>query len=272
MLFLNRRGYSSFLMCTKCGYVRQVRRLRRQPYRSPRGQYAQMSLLRKAVLYADGMSQLSRAKLPSGQNRYAADSAAAGKAFPDVKVLRMDGRHHADKGKPRQILEAFAAQQAQILVGTQMIAKGHDFPKVTLVGILDGDQSLHHDDYMACERTFQLITQVAGRSGRSQDAGRVVLQTYTPQSLLSFLCRKAGLRGVLPPRNKRPGNGRVSSLYGDSAHFVSGRGGKGVHRRAYGAVRPTGQPARTACRRIFVFGQNALSPKNAPSANSVFRY
>ena len=82
-------------------------------------------------------------------------------AFPGVKILRMDADTTQTKESHGKILEAFAREEAQILVGTQMIAKGHDFPKVTLVGILDGDQSLHHDDYMASERTFQLLTQVA---------------------------------------------------------------------------------------------------------------
>ncbi len=102
-------------------------------------------------------------------------------AFPNVKILRMDADTTQTKESHGRILEAFAREKAQILVGTQMIAKGHDFPKVTLVGILDGDQSLHHDDYMASERTFQLLTQVAGRSGRNKERGTVVLQTYTPE-------------------------------------------------------------------------------------------
>ncbi|MDE7300719.1 MAG: primosomal protein N', partial [Clostridia bacterium] len=83
-----------------------------------------------------------------------------------------------------KILKQFADKKADILVGTQMIAKGHDFPAVTLVGILDADMSLHFSDYRSGERTFQLITQVAGRSGRADDKGKVVLQTYSPENYI----------------------------------------------------------------------------------------
>ena len=92
----------------------------------------------------------------------------------------MDADTTQTKESHGKILKAFGDGEAQILVGTQMIAKGHDFPKVTLVGVLDGDQSLHYSDYLSAERTFQLITQVAGRSGRNEEQGTVVLQTYTP--------------------------------------------------------------------------------------------
>ncbi len=131
--------------------------------------------------------------------------------FPDVKVLRMDADTTQTKESHGKILEAFAKGEAQILVGTQMIAKGHDFPKVTLVGVLDGDQSLHREDYLATERTFQLITQVAGRSGRNEETGTVVLQTYTPahyclqlaakQDYIAFYKREIALReaGSFPP-------------------------------------------------------------------------
>lgn len=134
-----------------------------------------------------------------------------GSMFPDVKVLRMDADTTKNKEGHIKILEAFGKGEAQILVGTQMIAKGHDFPKVTLVGILDGDQSLHRDDYLATERTFQLITQVAGRSGRDTLPGEVVLQTYTPahyclqlaarQDYLGFYRREINLReaAAFPP-------------------------------------------------------------------------
>ena len=100
--------------------------------------------------------------------------------FPQVRVLRMDNDTTQGKDAHYKILSAFAAKEAQILVGTQMIAKGHDFPDVTLVGIVDADMSLHFADYRSAERTYQLITQVSGRAGRDRKAGKVVLQTYTP--------------------------------------------------------------------------------------------
>jgi primosomal protein N' (replication factor Y) len=104
------------------------------------------------------------------------------KLYPKARILRMDNDTTSGKEGHYKILKAFAEHKADILVGTQMIAKGHDFPSVTLVGILDADMSLHFSDYRSGERTFQLITQVAGRSGRAQESGKVVLQTFDPEN------------------------------------------------------------------------------------------
>jgi primosomal protein N' (replication factor Y) len=103
------------------------------------------------------------------------------KLYPKARILRMDRDTTQSKEVHFKILNQFSARQADILVGTQMIAKGHDFPFVTLVGILDADMSLHFSDFRSGERTFQLLTQVAGRSGRAETAGKVVLQTYSPE-------------------------------------------------------------------------------------------
>jgi len=104
------------------------------------------------------------------------------KLYPSARVLRMDNDTTSGKEGHYKILKAFGEKRADILVGTQMIAKGHDFPSVTLVGILDADMSLHFSDYRSGERTFQLITQVAGRSGRAEEKGKVVLQTFSPEN------------------------------------------------------------------------------------------
>jgi primosomal protein N' (replication factor Y) len=103
------------------------------------------------------------------------------KEFPDARVLRMDGDTTKTKESYEKILSAFADEKADILVGTQMIVKGHDFPKVTLVGVLAADLSLNQNDYRAGERTFQLLTQAAGRAGRGAIPGEVVIQTYQPE-------------------------------------------------------------------------------------------
>jgi len=100
--------------------------------------------------------------------------------FPGARVLRMDMDTTKQKDGHERILEAFADGQADILVGTQMIVKGHDFPDVTLVGVLAADLSLHVGDYRAAERTFQLLTQAAGRAGRGKEEGVAVIQTYSP--------------------------------------------------------------------------------------------
>ena len=204
MIFLNRRGYSSFLMCTKCGYVAKC-----SDCDVSLTVHREENLLK---CHYCGKKYYMLTKCPNcheesfRQGRIGTQQIVSllQQAFPGVKILRMDADTTQTKESHGKILEAFAREEAQILVGTQMIAKGHDFPKVTLVGILDGDQSLHHDDYMASERTFQLLTQVAGRSGRSVDDGKVVLQTYTPnhycvtfaarQDYLGFYKREISIR------------------------------------------------------------------------------
>jgi primosomal protein N' (replication factor Y) len=103
------------------------------------------------------------------------------KEFPNARVLRMDADTTRSKDGYEQILSKFANEEADILVGTQMIVKGHDFAKVTLVGVLAADMSMHEGDYRAGERTFQLLTQAAGRAGRSTLPGEVVIQTYQPE-------------------------------------------------------------------------------------------
>lgn len=101
--------------------------------------------------------------------------------FPERKILRMDADTTSTKGSHAKLLEAFAEDQADILLGTQMVTKGLDFDRVTLVGIVDADQSLFAQDYRARERTFSLLTQVVGRAGRRQTQGQAVIQTYHPQ-------------------------------------------------------------------------------------------
>lgn len=101
--------------------------------------------------------------------------------FPKARVLRMDMDTTRNKEGHEQILSAFANQEADILIGTQMIVKGHDFPNVTLVGVLAADLSLYMSDYHAAERTFELLTQAAGRAGRGTEPGEVVIQTYQPE-------------------------------------------------------------------------------------------
>jgi len=103
------------------------------------------------------------------------------KLFPNAKILRMDNDTTRKKESHVAITKDFAEHNADILVGTQMVAKGHNFPLVSLVGVLDADMSLYVSDYMSVERTFSLVTQVAGRAGRAETSGKVVIQTFTPQ-------------------------------------------------------------------------------------------
>lgn len=188
ILFINRRGFSSFLMCRDCGYI-------------PKCDACDVSLT-----YHKADDQL---KCHYCGKRFHAintcpvchshDLKYGGvgtqqvveelqKIFPSVPVFRMDNDTTQTKNAHGKILKEFGATKPSILVGTQMVAKGHDFPKVSLVGILDADLSLFFSDFRANEKTFQLITQVAGRAGRSDVEGKVVLQTYFPYNYVYKLC------------------------------------------------------------------------------------
>ena len=179
MLFLNRRGLSGFVSCRSCGTA----------IRCPHCDVA-LSLHNDGKLrchycgYETGMPSLC----PSCGSRYISGFRAGTqqierevkKLFPYARVLRMDYDTTRTKESYEQILTAFGKGEADILVGTQMIVKGHDFPNVTLVGVLAADISLYAADYRSSERTFQLLTQAAGRAGRGQKTGEAVIQTYVP--------------------------------------------------------------------------------------------
>lgn len=179
MLFLNRRGLAGFVSCRSCGTVMKC------PHCD-----VSLSEHRGNVLLCHycGYTQKHPKLCPSCGSKYLMGFKAGTeqieealyKRFPDVKVLRMDADTTRTKDSYDKILAAFAEQQADILVGTQMIVKGHDFPNVTLVGVLAADLSLNQNDYRAGERTFQLLTQAAGRAGRGDKRGEVVIQTYQP--------------------------------------------------------------------------------------------
>lgn len=180
MVFLNRRGFSSFVMCKNCGYV-------------PKCEDCDVSLvyhkedkMLKCHYCNRRYKELNTCpKCGSPSIRFGAVGTQRvveelKKRF-DVPIFRLDNDATQDKNSYVKILEEFNHTTPAILVGTQMIAKGHDFNDVTFVGIVDADVSLHFSDYRAIERTFQLITQVSGRAGRSDSDGKVVLQTYYPK-------------------------------------------------------------------------------------------
>lgn len=180
MLFLNRRGVAGFVSCRSCGKV----------IKCP---HCDVSLNLhndgNLVCHYCGYQQPMVKKCPSCGSSYVGGFKAGTQKieqyvrqqFPSARVLRMDLDTTRKKGGYESILSAFSNQEADILIGTQMIVKGHDFPNVTLVGILAADLSLHISDYRAPERTFQLLTQAAGRAGRGCRQGEVVIQTYQPE-------------------------------------------------------------------------------------------
>lgn len=179
MLFLNRRGYSGFVSCRECGHV----------IKCPHCDVS-LSVHRDGIMHCHycGYEQKKVRTCPVCGSGFIGEFRAGTqqiedlvkKIFPDARVLRMDTDTTKQKDSYEKILSAFANEEADILVGTQMIVKGHDFPDVTLVGVLAADMSLYAGDYRSGERTFQLLTQAAGRAGRGERPGAAVIQTYDP--------------------------------------------------------------------------------------------
>lgn len=186
MLFLNRRGMAGFVSCRACGHVIKCPHcdvsLSQHSSRIGKGPG-------RMVCHYCGYEEPEPAVCPSCGSKYISGFKAGTEKiemvvkarFPQARVLRMDMDTTRSKEGYEQILSVFANQEADILIGTQMIVKGHDFPHVTLVGVLAADLSLHVSDYHAAERTFQLLTQAAGRAGRGELPGEVVIQTYDPE-------------------------------------------------------------------------------------------
>lgn len=179
MLFLNRRGMAGFVSCRACGEVLKC------PHCD-----VSLSLHNDGRLKCHycGYETKQVSSCPSCGSKYIGAFRAGTQKieeivkqrFPNARILRMDYDTTRTKDSYEKILSAFANEEADILIGTQMIVKGHDFPKVTLVGVLAADLSLHSSDYRAAERTFQLLTQAAGRAGRGTRPGEVIIQTYQP--------------------------------------------------------------------------------------------
>lgn len=180
LLFLNRRGYHGFISCRACG----------EAVKCPNCDVTLSSHNNgRMMCHYCGYEQKKVDRCPSCGSKYIGGFRVGTEqveelvqnTFPVARVLRMDMDTTKGKHGHEQIVTAFSNQEADILIGTQMIVKGHDFPNVTLVGILAADMSLQASDYKSSERTFQLLTQAAGRAGRGDEAGQVVIQTYNPQ-------------------------------------------------------------------------------------------
>lgn len=181
MIFINRRGFSSFQRCRDCGYIAKctdcdVSLVYHRAENKLKCHYCGKRFKALDICPSCGSRNIKQGAI--GTERVVEE---LHKMFPDVRILRMDNDTTSKKNGHRAILNEFRNTLPAILVGTQMIAKGHDFPNCVLVGIVDADQSLYQADYRSIERTFQLITQVAGRAGRSETQGKVILQTYSPR-------------------------------------------------------------------------------------------
>ena len=211
ILFLNRRGHSTHVFCRTCGYVERC-------------ENCSISLTfhfetKRLVCHHCGDKRPTHPTCPQCSSpaiRYfglgtEAVEQEVRKAFPQARVKRFDADSTARKNAHQQILETFEQQQIDILIGTQMVSKGLDFPNVTLVGVIAADTSLNLPDFRASEQTFSLLTQVAGRSGRAELEGKVIIQTYMPEhycisaaqkhDYLSFYAQEVEARGALqyPP-------------------------------------------------------------------------
>ena len=189
ILYLNRRGFSTFVMCRKCGYTVKCKNCNiNLTYHSNSN---------KLKCHYCGYEEKVVTKCPecgSEQIRYFGMGTQKlefeiNKLFPSASTIRMDIDTVSKKNSHEQILEKFKNENIDILIGTQMVVKGHHFPNVTLVGVIAADGSLNIDDFRANERTFQILTQVAGRAGRGEDKGRVIIQTYNPDNF-SIECAK----------------------------------------------------------------------------------
>lgn len=211
ILFLNRRGHSTYVFCRACGYVEQCNN-------------CSISLTyhretQQLVCHHCGSKRSTHQVCPQCSSEairfFGAGTEAVEqevhKAFPKARVMRFDADSTARKNAHQQILEAFKQQKIDILIGTQMVSKGLDFPNVTLVGVIAADTALNLPDFRAGEQTFSLLTQVAGRSGRAELEGQVVIQTYMPEhyciasaqkhDYIGFYAQEVEARGLLryPP-------------------------------------------------------------------------
>lgn len=182
ILFLNRRGFSTFIMCRECGYTVKCKNcnisLTYHRYEN--------KLKCHYCGYEENIVKICP-ECHSDKIRYFGTGTQKleeeiNKQFPNAKTIRMDIDTVSKKNSHEDILNKFKNEGIDILIGTQMIVKGHHFPNVTLVGVMAADSSLNIDDYRANERTFQILTQVAGRAGRESDDGKVIIQTYNPDS------------------------------------------------------------------------------------------
>ena len=187
ILFLNRRGFSTFIMCRECGYTVKCKNCNiSMTYHK-----TENKLKCHYCGYEENVVTICP-ECHSDKIRYFGTGTQKleqeiNKIFPEASTIRMDIDTVTKKNSHEEILNKFKDENIDILIGTQMVVKGHHFPNVTLVGVIAADSSLNIDDYRANERTFQILTQVAGRAGREQLDGRVVIQTYNPDNF-SIIC------------------------------------------------------------------------------------
>ncbi len=182
MLFINRRGYGGFVSCRKCGEALKCPHCDIGLTHHKSGDSLKCHYCGYEILKPKNCPKCASKHIAAFGTGTQKVEDLVSKMYPQAKVMRMDMDTTSGKEAHKNILQAFNNREADILVGTQMIVKGHDFPNVTLVGVIAADLSLYGSDFRAGERTFQLLTQAAGRAGRSKKKGEVVIQTYNPEN------------------------------------------------------------------------------------------
>lgn len=218
ILFINRRGHDSFILCRSCGEAVKcpLCSVSLTPHGGKAGRAGQLicHFCNHRTVQPEVCPKCGSRAIKSFGAGTEKIEAEARKTFPGARVVRMDADTTVRKGEHRRILEAFASQEFNVLVGTQMIGKGLDLPLVTVIGIVAAESSLHIPDFRAPERTFDLLTQVTGRAGRSDRPGRAIIQTYAPdhyairhaarQNVDAFLRAELAIRKAsgLPPYSR----------------------------------------------------------------------
>ena len=184
ILLLNRRGHNSFVTCVQCGEPVTCPNCSISLTYHSRNNRLMCHYCGYSVPYKDECPYCHAHSLRLGGTGTQKAEEDIARIFPDARILRMDTDATSSKSSYEKMISAFSRGDYDILVGTQMVAKGLDFPNVTLVGVLNADQMLYADDYRSYERSFSLLTQVVGRSGRGESKGMAVIQTYTPDNLI----------------------------------------------------------------------------------------
>lgn len=271
MLFINRRGFAGFVSCRACGHVMKC-------------PHCDVSLSQhrggRLVCHYCGYETPDVTMCPECGSGYISGFRAGTQQieerlkamFPDMRVLRMDADTTRTKDSHGQILAAFAAGEADVLVGTQMIVKGHDFPNVTLVGVLAADLSLSVGDYRAGERTFQLLTQAAGRAGRGSEPGEVVIQTYQPEHYAVTHAAAQDYDGFYREEilfRELMGYPPVAHMLAVQIYAASEEEGGGLARRLAELAGTYVDPSRPLARRMMIVGP---APAGVGKVNDIFRF
>jgi len=216
ILFINRRGYSSSMLCTACGHVETCPHcsIAMTYHRTDETLRCHLCGHQRPAPVACPQCRSPRIRWRGLGTQKVEEAVRA--VLPRARIERMDSDTMAKKNRFRQVLTDFRLGKIDVLVGTQMIGKGLDFPNVTLVGLVDADLSLHVPDFRANERTFQLLVQVAGRSGRGERAGEVVVQSFTPHADAIQFARRADFEGFIDAELKI----RAKYHYPPSRHLI----------------------------------------------------